>query len=117
LVVELGEPRFDKALEAPERSRPEHNAPQDEERCSDRARQQDPADAGDEQEDADLPGHCPDPPDFFDIVDRIDGARRHVVWLLLRRDGMPPLQVIKQSTDLLHASLMKTRIPAPEPIF
>jgi hypothetical protein len=61
-------------LKSTEGSWPEHDTPQDEERCSDRARQQQPADAGDDQQDANLLGHRPYPSDFCGIVDRIDVA-------------------------------------------
>jgi hypothetical protein len=65
---------LDEVLQSSEGSWPEHDTPQDEERGADRARKQEPADAGDDQQDANLLGHRPYPADFCGIVNRIDVA-------------------------------------------
>jgi len=70
------EPLLHDGLQSREGPWPEHDAPQDEERHSDRARQHDPADAGDDEQDGDLLGQGEDPADFFGVADRVNGALR-----------------------------------------
>jgi hypothetical protein len=73
MIMHFREVRFEADSDPPERPRPEHQAAQNQERRTDRARQQDSPDARYDQQDPDLRGHGPDPLDLLEVVDRFPG--------------------------------------------
>src|SRR5262249_197992 len=72
-MVDLRETLLEPGLDALEGLRPEHHAAHNKEGAPDRAWQQETADTGDDQQDADFLGQRPDPLDFLGITG-FDGA-------------------------------------------